>query len=366
MTTNGAKASPQNQPSSEGKSVPVPSPSASVLVISAKNEILLLRRVKNSTSFASAHVFPGGHISPQDGDLPPLDDVRRHEDSEAYRIGAVRECFEETGILLAKRKGSEGLLELSDAEREEGRHAVHSEKIPFREWVDQRGGVAETASLIPFTRWLTPINVPRQRYSTQMYIYFLPLSSPTQLQAHNTVPTSDGGIEHTEAHFKPVSEWLRLFQEDQVILFPPQFFLLSLLAPFLSATSEQPSTQVLQSQRDALMDFINRTEEGESSWAEKSISPKPLFKQGERMVFSLDEPGPELEGTGRKGDGKRMITWIVKEGRPQSLEVRWRADVERERKEAQERAAYFHEITREEAEKGRSERQWSGGRGKKL
>ena len=338
----------------------------SILVISAENEILLLRRVKNSTSFASAHVFPGGHISSQDGYLSPLDDVRRHEDSEAYRMGAIRECFEETGILLANKKGSAELLNLNDKEREDGRHAIHNEKIAFRTWLDQMGGVPDLGSLIPFTRWLTPSNVPRQRYSTQMYIYFLPLSSPTQPRVQSTTPTSDGGIEHTEAHFKPFSEWLRLFEANKVILFPPQFFLLSVIAPFLSSPSAhvKQSTQRLQGQRDALMNFVTHKEDGETTWAEKSISPFPIFKQGQRIVFGLDSPGPELVGTGRKGDGKRVITWVFKDGRPQDLQVRWRADVERERKEAEERGSHVHIVTREEAEKERSESQWSGGREK--
>ena len=287
--------------------------------------------------------------------------MRRHEDSETYRIGAIRECFEETGILLANKKGSGGLLELNDKEREEGRHAVHNEKIPFKVWLDGKDSTANTASLVPFTRWLTPINVPRQRFSTQMYIHFLPLSSSSNPRAQNKIPTSDGGIENTEAEFKPVAEWLRLFRANKLILFPPQFYLLSLLAPFFRESSD---IQTLQAQRDALLNFVERQEDGEPSWGEKSISPQPLFKLGQKMVFGLDQPGPELAETGRKGDGKRVITWIFKDGRPQELEVRWRADVEREKKEAQEGGMHVHMITREEAEKERHENQYSGGRQK--
>ena len=122
----------------------------SILLISPANEVLLLHRVQTSSSFASAHVFPGGHLDPQDGALPPVEDVKRHEDSEAYRMGAIRECFEESGILLAKSKGNpEDLLSLSDEEREEGRHAVHANRIPFQEWVSQHGGVPDTGIFIP-------------------------------------------------------------------------------------------------------------------------------------------------------------------------------------------------------------------------
>ena len=122
--------------------------SRSILLISATNEILLLRRVQTSTSFASAHVFPGGHLSPQDGDIFPPADVRRHEDSEAYRMAAIRECFEESGILLARnRKHPEELLSLSDEEKENGRHEIHREKMDFRTWVQQRNGIPDIGTL---------------------------------------------------------------------------------------------------------------------------------------------------------------------------------------------------------------------------
>ena len=256
------------------------------------------------------------------------------------------------------------MLGLSDKDREHGRQAVHNEKIPFRRWLNGFGGEADIASLIPFTRWLTPINVPRQRFSTQMYIYFLPLSSPMLSQTQNTVPTSDGGIEHTEARFKPVSEWLRLLKANKVILFPPQFFLLSLIAPYLKGTIEGTDTHTLQGQRDALMDFLRHQEDGESGWGEKSISPHAIFKLGQRLVMSLEQAGPELEGTGRRGDGKRVLVWEMRDERPQEMEVRWRVDVERERKEAQERGRPVHMVTREESERERHEHQWSAGRQK--
>ncbi len=100
--------------------------------------------MKTATSFASAHVFPGGHLASQDGELPPIVDIRRHEDSSTYRIAAIRECFEESGILIAKRREQpDQLLMLSNEERQQGRYAVHEEKIDFQVWVEQRGGILD-------------------------------------------------------------------------------------------------------------------------------------------------------------------------------------------------------------------------------
>ena len=121
---------------------------ASVLLISPTNQILLLHRVQTSSSFPSAHVFPGGTLSAKhDGEIPAPDSPLRHEDGEAYRLAAIRETFEESGILLAKNKKTGRLLtEVGDEEREEGRKAVHGGKVKFTEWLAEKGGVADTGA----------------------------------------------------------------------------------------------------------------------------------------------------------------------------------------------------------------------------
>jgi 8-oxo-dGTP pyrophosphatase MutT (NUDIX family) len=136
------------------------SPSASIILVSPTNEILLLHRVKSSSAFPSAHVFPGGNLDPQDGDVPSdPKDPARHKDSLAYRTGAIRELFEETGILLAKESASAtSLLSVSPEDRLAGRQAVHSGKMSFKAWLSSQSkdAVLHTDGLIPFTHWVTP------------------------------------------------------------------------------------------------------------------------------------------------------------------------------------------------------------------
>ncbi|KAG0651419.1 hypothetical protein D0Z07_2098 [Hyphodiscus hymeniophilus] len=128
------------------KAVAEPRPSASILLISPINQILLLHRVRTSSSFPSAHVFPGGNLSAsQDGDIPSPTDPSRHLDGPAYRLGAIRECFEESGILLAKKNdGSGSILEVPEEERERARKDIHAGKLRFADWVRDQGGIVDS------------------------------------------------------------------------------------------------------------------------------------------------------------------------------------------------------------------------------
>ncbi|KAL5117163.1 hypothetical protein ACEQ8H_004988 [Pleosporales sp. CAS-2024a] len=353
------------------KTPTVPRPSASVLLISPTNQILLLHRVKQASSFAAAHVFPGGALSKtHDGAIPDVDDPDRHQDGPAYRMAAIREAFEESGILLAKSKKTGKLFtDISDAEREEGRRAIHAGKTKFSDLLTKWGAEPDVESLIPFTRWITPPNVPK-RFSTQMYIYFLPLGSATPtkkaastgtppgagLEADDQIvipnPTHDGGIEHTAARFLPPNKWIDLARQNRIILFPPQFFLTLMLAPYLSASGTSPSSPIpsaaeLQQEREKVLDFLSkpRTYNGqpEVSFAEACISPIVLGKgeYGEKAqdgvggvdkhtaVLLLDRPGKEVEaqGQGRRGIREWVITTKFKGEGPRDVDVRRREDV---------------------------------------
>ncbi|KAG8533698.1 uncharacterized protein KY384_001439 [Bacidia gigantensis] len=325
------------------KDIGVAHPSASILLISPQNRILLLQRVNTSTSFASAHVFPGGHVDPQDGALPPSSDSQCHLDSLPYRLAAIRECFEESGILLAHQNSNKtSLINLTDEQREEGRQIVHAQEIPFKNWLQQYDAIPDSHNLIPFTRWLTPTDI-RKRFSTQMYIYFLPLDSPSLVAGAERnkpqhIPTPDGGVEHTAARFLYAQEWLDLALHKEIVLFPPQFVLLSLIAPFLSPPSGSAETsehEALLEQRDKLKHWVET--DGDPPWGEKCISPDAIKKvSGRYMIIGLDGPGWELQGTQRRGDPLRILKVEldreVEKGkdRPRPVELTWRTDGVRE------------------------------------
>ncbi len=174
-----------------------------------------------------------------------------------------------------------------------------------------------------------------------MYLYMLPLATNSETSAatltsfpsaSETVipaPTHDGGVEHTAARFLPAAEWLDMARTGEVILFPPQVFLLHLVAESFGSASS------LQAQRTALEDLLARAHGKDPPWAEMCMSPTLLFKRkGDgRAVLGLDKPGPELEGSGRRGDSERVVlVRFGKEG-PREVEVRLRRDVLGEERE---------------------------------
>jgi len=176
-----------------------------------------------------------------------------------------------------------------------------------------------------------------------MYIYFLPLTSnniPSTSGITSTsdavipVPTHDGGLEHTEARFLPASKWISMQDSGEVILFPPQLFLLHLLSKYLPEPAsssdgtipKEYSHDELLAQRSALKQFVKTSD---PPWGEKVMSPTQIMRRKEdgRNVLALDKPGPELEGTDRRGDSEFVVLVNFKKEGPRDVEVRLRKEV---------------------------------------
>jgi hypothetical protein len=193
-----------------------------------------------------------------------------------------------------------------------------------------------------------------------MYIYFLPLtgtstspsngssthiSIPSETETVIPMPTHDGGIEHTAARFLPAWKWMSMAQQNRIILFPPQFYLLNLVSPFLSPSDgsnsrQTPPTEVLAEQRKRLMDYVNDPNTV-PSWGERCISPSITLvtKNGQKSLLLLHSPGDELQGSGRSGDSERVVLVKFKKEGPRELEIRWKKDVLEEESEFREMIA---------------------------
>ena len=100
--------------------------------------------------FASgALVFPGGRVEPSDAALAGGDGL------EAFRVAAIRETWEECGVLLA----APGTPAAADGE--------------FAAMLAARGLVPDTGSLAHFAHWITPVPVPK-RFDTHFFLAAAP------------------------------------------------------------------------------------------------------------------------------------------------------------------------------------------------
>src|SRR2546428_8530625 len=89
---------------------PIPAPSATLLLLRdgpGGLEVLMMCRSEASSFAPGAYVFPGGRIGPEDAALAPFCAPSPSIDATAQgcRIAAIREAYEECGILLARRPG---------------------------------------------------------------------------------------------------------------------------------------------------------------------------------------------------------------------------------------------------------------------
>ena len=115
--------------------------------------MLLLHRVQTTSSFPSAHVFPGGNLDAfHDGAVPAADAADCHRDGPAYRLGVIRECFEESGILLARRADDDddagAMVDLPAAQRDAARKRIHANELSFGDFLASVGAVAHTGACV--------------------------------------------------------------------------------------------------------------------------------------------------------------------------------------------------------------------------
>lgn len=184
-----------------GEVVPPAVDAATILLLqrtSAGTETLLLERHLES-EFGGALVFPGGVVDDTDRTLPPerwtgRDPAAwRHtlgaaSDAEALglMVGAVRETFEEAGVLLATRRGrpvtEQDLAEhrFVDVRR---RLAGRGERFDWSDWLEEEDLVLDLAALAPWSWWVTPKEAPK-RFDTRFFLALLP---PGQSATHDHV-----------------------------------------------------------------------------------------------------------------------------------------------------------------------------------
>lgn len=165
-------------------------------------EVLMVQRSLRSDFVGGAHVFPGGAVEPADGDAGLAElclaggmgggdgdaacsarlDLERG--GLAFFVAAVRECFEEAGVLLARPRDGERALS-SLAPEVTARFRAHRAAVdagrPLVEVLVEEGLVVDLDRLHYVSHWITPEGAPR-RYDTRFFVAEAP---PEQMPLHD-------------------------------------------------------------------------------------------------------------------------------------------------------------------------------------
>lgn len=151
-------------------------------------KILALKRSSQMKNFPKALVFPGGHVDDADEHIDWLSIVPSSErdvnlnilksellppgrvpKAVSLRITAIREAFEECGILLCKKTENNDSLSLSSADEKVWRKKIHNSASEFLNFCRHHQCFPDVKALFLFSNWITPVNYPK-RYNTMFFL----------------------------------------------------------------------------------------------------------------------------------------------------------------------------------------------------
>lgn len=215
-----------------------PRRAATVMLLkdTAAGTVVHMLRRRASMAFAGgAYAYPGGGVDPRDDEHH----IRWAGPTRAWwaeRLGvdettaqaivcaAVRETYEEAGVLLAGPAPDSVVGDTTGAEWEADRAALVARDFSFAEFLDRRGLVLRSDLLGAWTRWITPEFEPR-RYDTFFFVAALPQGQRTR----NASTEADRTV------------WIRPqeaadgYDKGELLMMPPTIATLRQLAPYATA-----------------------------------------------------------------------------------------------------------------------------------
>jgi 8-oxo-dGTP pyrophosphatase MutT (NUDIX family) len=203
-------------------------------------EIFLARRHQNQTFMAGAYVFPGGQLEETDED-PQLenhiktadvfDPCRLLQDSSlpgekarGFFIAAIRETFEEAGILLGGKSPGNFVLFHDEKVLErfnDYRHQLNASQTTLAGIAQKEEISFFPDALIPYAHWITP-EFEKKRFSARFFLAKLPLGQ---------TPVADA-MELTESLWVTPQKALEMHRRKEIILMPPTFKTIEELSAF--------------------------------------------------------------------------------------------------------------------------------------
>jgi 8-oxo-dGTP pyrophosphatase MutT (NUDIX family) len=186
-------------------------------------EVYLLRRQVSMDFAGGMCVFPGGGVDPRDfdatvawaGQTPAAWADRLGTDEDVARAlvcAAVRETFEESGVLLAGDSADTVVADTTGDDWEADRVALETRELSMTDFLNRRGLVLRTDLLRLWGSWVTPAFEPR-RYDTQFFLARLPEGQVTR----------DVSTESDRVLWSPVREAIRMVDGGEMLMLPPTY-----------------------------------------------------------------------------------------------------------------------------------------------
>lgn len=183
-------------------------------------ETYLMRRQSTMAFAAGFYVFPGGGVQPTDLDDiahvgPSWEEWGERLGCDAHRarglvVAAVRETFEESGILLAGPDAQTVLADTSGEEMAAARLSLEAKELSLAQLLARRGLVLRTDLVGAWSRWITPAFEPR-RYDTHFFVAAIP-----EGQVVGELPG-----EADRALWAPLTRVLESVDAGEAVMMPP-------------------------------------------------------------------------------------------------------------------------------------------------
>lgn len=207
----------------EFRGTPAPArPAATVVLLHPGTfEVYVLKRASTMV-FGGVHAFPGGRVDPSDRPVTIRPDWPARlglpeEQARAVVGAAVRELFEEAGVLLAGpvAEPDRTVGDVSGAGWEADRAAVARHELGMAELLARRGLRLRDDLLLPWSRWITPEFEPK-RFDTWFFVALLPEAQ----EARDVSGEAEG------------TSWLHPGATDGLTMLPPTRVTLAQLAAY--------------------------------------------------------------------------------------------------------------------------------------
>jgi 8-oxo-dGTP pyrophosphatase MutT (NUDIX family) len=211
----------------EGRREPVEPRDAATVILLRDSEhgpaVYYLRRQVSMDFAGGMCVYPGGGVDPRDFDRdvawdgpPPAEWAERlgcDEDmARALVCAAVRETFEESGVLLAGPHANEVVADTTGDDWEADRAALESRELAMTEFLTRRGLVLRTDLLGVWGAWLTPVFEPK-RYRTWFFVALLPEGQRTR----------DVSSESSEVTWLATQDAVSQAERGEMLMLPPTY-----------------------------------------------------------------------------------------------------------------------------------------------